>query len=128
MTVPKAPNFASAARASRRNNDLQLSTAGPLTERRKIITSEPVTPSLFTLQRARVRCASALNKGETHRLDDPYTPGPKYIPPEKVVQKGLVNHNTGFSTCYKQQRSLSTPFLISIVAGRGGDAVNDKMF
>ena len=80
MTVARAPNFASDARAGRRNQDL-LQRHTLQTPRKPSLPKEPVTPALFTLERARQRAETGSVAGETHRLDDPFTPAPKYEPP-----------------------------------------------
>ena len=49
-------------------------------------------------------------RGETHRLDDPYTPTVKYQPPEPPMYKGKANHVHQFSKFYKQNRTLDTRF------------------
>lgn len=92
------------------------------------ISREPMTPTLFTLKRARQRHEVYHGRGETHRLDDPYSAAPKYMPPEPIMYKGKADHTAPFTTCYKQKRSLSTTFEPSIVVGKGGDAVTDDMF
>ena len=97
-------------------------------ERKIIVNKEPVSPSLFTLQRARRRAEIYNFQGETHRLDDIYSPAPKYHPPEPVRYKGKADHTAPFSCYYKQVKSLESPFLISIVSGRGGDQVSEDMF
>ena len=40
-------------------------------------------------------------KGETHRLDDPYTMIGRYIPPEPISYKGKANHDQPFTNAYK---------------------------
>ncbi len=88
-----------------------------------------MTPSLFTLQRARQRHAIYNKKGDTHRLDDPYTPADKYMPPEKVIVKGLANHDSPFTNWYRQKRSLSqTKFEPSIVTSKGGNHTQEGWF
>ena len=61
QTVARAPVFASDARASRRNMDLLMF---PERKVKLLRPGEHLTPTLFTLQRARKRTT----QGETHRL------------------------------------------------------------
>ena len=72
-----------------------------MSPRKPIIPKEPVTPSLYTLERARQRASMNNVKGETHRLDDPYTMIGRYIPPEPISYKGKANHDQPFTTAYK---------------------------
>ena len=50
------------------------------------------------------------------------------MPAETVLAKGLATHERAFSTCYKQQRSLSTPFIPSIATMKGGNTISEGMF
>ena len=109
MTVARAPNFASDARVRRRNQDL-IQKFTLQTPRKPSVPKEPVTPTLFTLERARQRAEMNNVRGETHRLDDPYTPTVKYQPPEPPMYKGKANHVHPFSKFYKQNRTLDTKF------------------
>ena len=104
-TVARAPNFASDARAKRRNHDL-LQKYTAMTPRKPSVPKEPVTPSLHTLERARQRASMTNVKGETHRLDDPYTAGPKYQPLEPIMYKGRARHEQPFFPAYTKQRAL----------------------
>ena len=99
-TVARAPNFASDARARRRQIET-MSQVSVLSPRKSVIPKEPVTPSLFTLQRARQRASMGSIKGETHRLDDPYTMIGRFMPPEPIKYKGIANHDQPFTTAYK---------------------------
>ena len=64
-----------------------------------------MTPSLFTLERARSRAEIFGKKtlGDTHTLENPYEPGHKYMPAEKQQVVGRAEHSVGFNFYYKQR-------------------------
>ena len=62
-------------------------------------------------------------------MDDPYTPGPRFQPPDPLVTgvKGHVRHEQRFNQYYTQGRSLDRGFTPSIVTAKGGNVLQEGM-
>jgi len=127
-TLAKAPLFASDARANRKLNS--ISSSPVKSPSRKIVVSkeEPFTPSLWTHVRANQRFEVYNKKGNTHRLDNPFSPAEKFKAPEPIRYKGKADHPAQFSLNTQMRRSLDLKYAVSIVTEKGGNAVTEDMF
>ena len=92
------------------------------------IRNTPKTPSLFTLERARKQKEIDNKQGDTHRLDDPFSPAPKWEKREHVPIKGEAVHGAPFNQFYQQNRTLLTKFIPSISTMKGGHAASEDWF
>ena len=102
-----------------------MPTVNPFDDGRRIsVERGPVTPTLFTLERARARGTV----GHTHRIDDPYTQRGRFTLPEPVVAKGMAVHTARFSCNIIKKKSLVDKFQPSIVTDLGGLTVTEGMF